>query len=410
MKQQPVIPHLFSRHRPLAIALLALCGMTAQAGSLLPAAAGDRIPPAPSHHKSLAAATQLDRTPVALSWRIDADATLADVIPTHRAESREFWIDTDARSLRKGVDLHLTAAGAVIRISPVLADGSAAIDPNLLELNRNGNRLRTADVVRSVLKASDLAEGSLPFPEGSSAFRLDPGLGAGKINLRSDQASGGRYLIHVFDAGSEISLSLQTSRDTFFPGERLEATAFLSGAAAGVSEGVVTAPDGSSQAVQLHTDRSGQQHVTSELQLPALGAAGGLYELHVWTAGGADRSILRDVRTAFALAAPTARLDGSADAVAVRGSALAWNFGLHTARAGRYQLEATLYVDGRPHATAQSAAWLGAGQQQLQLGFDHALFEGAAPSHYELRDLRLVDQSQLVTLERRSLALSSGKP
>jgi hypothetical protein len=213
--------------------------------------------------------------------------------------------------------------------------------------------------------------------------------------------------VHVFDANSTVSLSLQADRDTFFPGETLQASAALNGAVIGSSSGVLTAPDGSTQNVRLVTARDGSQRIDSALSLPALGAANGLYELHVWTAGGADSSILRDARTAFAIAAPTARLSGEVEPIAARGSLLAWRFGVQTAQAGRYQLEATLYVDGKPFATAQSAAWLTAGAQHLQLGYDHGLFEGKPPAAYQLRDLRLVDQGQLVTLERRALALSS---
>ena len=101
------------------------------------------------------------------------------------------------------------------------------------------------------------------------------------------------------------------------------------------------------------------------------------------------------------------RLSGDATAISVRGSALAWEFDVQIGQAGRYQLEATLHVDGKPLATAQNAAWLEAGQRQLQLGFDSTLFEGKTPKSFELRDLRLVDQGQLVTLERRALALAS---
>lgn len=393
----------------LTTTILALLSLPLHA-ELLPATDSDRIPPAPRYSKSLPGSEHLDRTPVALSWRLDPGAILVDVSPTHRAESREFWIDTDAAALRKGVSLQLTAAGAVIRISPVLDDLSVAIDPTELELSHNGARINNADAIRSVIKASDLAEGTVPFPEGSSAFRLSENVAAGTLQLRAAQAAGGRYLIHVFDAQSSISLSLQTERDTYFPGEQLTASAYLSGAAAGTSQGLITAPDGSTQSLNLSTGRDGTQRVQSNLDLPALGASRGLYELHVWTAGGTDRNILRDVRSAFAVAAPTARLTGSADALALRGTALAWSIGLQTAQAGRYQLEGTLYVDGLPYATAQSAAWLAAGEQHLQLGFDNALFEGKVPAAYELRDLRLVDQGQLVTLERRSLALRhSGK-
>lgn len=395
------------RHVPLQVAMFSLLlPLTTWAATLPAPTRSDRIPPAPAPARQLQLDPALDRTPVQWSWRIDAEAPLVVPAP-HQADSREFWIRASAAELQRGVDLRTTAPGAVVRISPVQQSGSRSVDPLQVQLALNGTALDRATAVRSVLTPADINDGAAPFPEGSSAFRLAESAGAGRFTLSAPDAAGGDYLIHVFDVASTVHLRLQTQVDTVFAGQRLDADIALSGAALRAASGLITAPDGSTQRIEpaVHTGREGGAQVSVDLELPALGASAGLYELHVWTSGGEQGDVQRDVRTAFAVAAPTARLAGSIDAVSLRGYAHAWQLGVDIGQAGRYQLEGVLYQAGKPFAIAQSAAWLEPGTRQLTLGFDHALFADRRQTGLvELRDVRLIDQGQLVTLERRERA------
>ena len=178
---------LNSPEKLLVIALALLLGQNAGAGQLLPAAAGDRIPPAPQSSKVLLDST-LERAPVALSWKIDASAPIESNSPAFRAESREFWIEVSARQLQDGLNFTTTASGAVIRISPVLAMRSAPVDPRQLRLSRDGVDLDATTAIASVLRTEDRSEGSESFPEGSSAFRLAASAGRAGPGQRSEGA------------------------------------------------------------------------------------------------------------------------------------------------------------------------------------------------------------------------------
>lgn len=395
------------RHSILAVSLALACVHGASADTLLPAAAGDRVAPRAIASKAAIDRSQLDRAPVSVSWKQEASAVITSADTPYRAESREFWQDVDAAQLRAGVSFALSAPGAVVRISPQASARSAPIDVRQLEISRDGQALDNASAVSSVISANDRTQGAVEFPEGSSAFRFSDAAGAGVFTLRSAQASG-RYLLHVYDVGSPISLSAQATRDTFFAGENFAATVRLDGAAVHSIAGTLRSPDGQLQDVQLMARGDGSHAVSARLGLPALGASQGLYELQVGAASGRAGELRRDVRTAFAIAAPTANLSGSITQNTESRSGLAFDVGVQVGTASRYALEAQLYVDGAPFATAQSAAWLEAGSGRLTLRFEPSLFENGQPSRFELRDLRLSDQAQLVTLERRALAYAGG--
>src|SRR5262249_17868338 len=134
-----------------------------------------------------------------------------------------------------------------------------------------------------------------------------------------------------------------------------------------------------------------------------------LWEAHAFTASQAGRlTVLRDATTAFAVVAPSARFGGGAsvtqDAAGVH-VALA----VDTAAPSRYQVSAVLYGTGaagalHPAAMAQSAAWIEHGGT-LSLGFDAASL-GGLHAPFELRDLRLANQADMGTIERRERGLA----
>src|SRR5687768_7444513 len=106
------------------IALAAAWSNALATQPLLPAGGNDQVPtrlaalPAP--------AGQFERAPVSFSWALDPSDPLSTP-DTHVAESRESWQTVEGSELARGVDLALTAPGAMIRVSP--ASGSARLDP-----------------------------------------------------------------------------------------------------------------------------------------------------------------------------------------------------------------------------------------------------------------------------------------
>ena len=117
----------------LTAATLAAVASAQAAQPLLPAGGHDQVPtrlatlPAP--------AGQFERAPVSFSWPLDPQAELTEAAP-YQAESREYWQSVDAAELQRGIDLDLSAPGALIRVSP--GRGARAVQPADLHLSANG--------------------------------------------------------------------------------------------------------------------------------------------------------------------------------------------------------------------------------------------------------------------------------
>jgi len=169
------------------------------------------------------------------------------------------------------------------------------------------------------------------------------------------------------------------------------------------AEGLLVAPDGRSTVVSLAPTRAG--HLGGSVPLPAEGAnMPGLWELQVFAS--AD-GVPRDARTAFAVAAPTAKLDGT---YAVNAPRLRVALPLQAASPGRYEVRGTLFATNRsralqPVAQAHSAAWFEPGSGILVLDFNRAELPAGYGAPFELRNLELHDQTRVAPLELRGRGL-----
>jgi hypothetical protein len=372
--------------------------------------AGDQVPTQLTASKSTAART-LDRTPVQVSWALEAAEPLNDRPVPFVRESREYWLDASEAELQRGVALPTTAEGALIRISPHGSNVNRLTIDDIV-IRSGGRELTGRSATQNVADETSLRAAGMDVPDGTVIAKLAPSTGKGNLQLAAPAARGS-YLIHVFEPTSSTVLTLTTARDTVVAGQSLRVNAQLTGAKAATAKGVLTAPDGHSQSfdLQRQSDGSWQADV-----IPDAAHASGLelWEVHTFASGG-DRStpVLRDAKTAFALSRPTARLTGDVRTVAdtARGGGLSFSLGVEAADASRYQLAGVLYgtaSDGtrRPMAYAQSAAWIDAGSGRLSLSFDAAsLGAGKLAAPYELRDLRLTNQADMSLVERRERAV-----
>jgi hypothetical protein len=168
------------------------------------------------------------------------------------------------------------------------------------------------------------------------------------------------------------------------------------------AEALLVAPDGSSRPIQVRALRG---EAIARVRLPREAAsAPGLWELQVFaTIDG----VPRDARTAFAVAAPTAKLAGTH--VADRGR-LQVEVPVLAASPGRYEVRGTLYAtapggDRVPVSQAHSAAWLAPGTRALVLRFDRAHLPPGHGAPFEVRQLELHDQGRHAPLETRGRAL-----
>lgn len=381
----------------LVAACLALFPIAAVATQpLLPAARYDQIP---TRLVSLPAPTgQFERAPVSYSWALDPLAPLAPPAP-YVAESREYWQTVEGTDLKAGVQLKTSAPGAVIRISPTR--GSAPIDARNVRMNGNGKAARLEQAV----DAASLQAAGMDVNAGTAVVKLARENGAGAYSLRAPEARG-RYVVHVFEPESEVVLKAYADRQHALGGETITvAMDFLHGSRSvpAQAEGLLVAPDGSSRPVAVTRGQDGK--LTAAVGLPTqASAAPGLWELQLFADG---EGLSRDARTAFGVAAPTARLGND---ITVDASRLRIDLQVESASPGRYEVRGTLYAtasDGSmaPVSQAHSAAWFERGESTLVLAFDPTQVPSGYGAPYEVRQLELNDQSRLAPLESHGRAL-----
>lgn len=363
---------------------------------LLPARDGDQVPlrlvslPVP--------AGQFERAPVSFSWALDPQSSLAPPQP-HIAESREHWQTVDGAELQKGVQLRTTAPGAVIRISP--ASGSAPLDTTGISMIGNGKAAR----LEQAANADELRAAGMDVDAGTAVVKLGRENAGGDYALHARGARG-RYVVHVFEPDSDVVLKAQADRQHALGGGTIAVTMEMSRGSHPVApqaEALLVAPDGSSRPIAVRRDASGT--LTARVRLPEQASAtAGLWELQVFANAG---GIQRDARTAFGVAAPTARLAGSVDVDATR---LRIDVPVQAASPGRYEVRGTLYAtasDGTlaPVSEAHAAAWLERGNGSLALAFDRSHVPAGFGAPFEVRQLELNDQTRLAPLERRMQAV-----
>lgn len=354
-----------------------------------------------------------DRTPLTDVRSVAGEALLPEP-PTHVAESREFWKRVTAEDLRGGVEFSTTAPEAVVRLSPVEGPVRAhwiSVDQMVLG-TPSGQTLKAEEAFSRTATPEQLLQAGMAFPEGTFAFRLAPEAGQGRFRLSApglDAPEGSAYLLHVLDARSDLVLSLQAGSDTVFRGGSVSARGWLAdadGFIPGVSgEAEISSPDGRRWSAAVRTLADGSVRVDHPLRVSPSGRPG-LWEVHLRvTAERGGGAIQRDVHTAFAYVVPTARLAGEVRA-AVRKGSLALRVPLEAAAPGRYALQCVVWgTDGtgerRPVARVETAAWLEAGRGVLRAEVPaDVLREGGGRPPYEVRDVRLVDQSRLFLLHR----------
>lgn len=377
---------------------------------LIDASGDDQVPARLVHAKSARAARAvagLDHATTQFSWPLEPGEALSRPAPYVR-ESREYWTNASASAISKGFEIHTTAPGALVRLSPE----NASAKSGALVLRKDGRTYAETAAFEKVADAAALKAAGADFSDGTIVVKLRRELGAGAMTIGVRDAASG-YLVHVFEPESAEVFSLTTDRDTVLDGATLTVRASFasaSGQALDRVAGVIAAPDGT--LVDLAFDVQADGSFAARVRHDALNGAGpGLWEIHTF-ARSADGSIQRDAKTAFASALPNARFAGTASVDRRKQNApLEVRVAVETSSASRYDAGAVLYAtneSGRlvPASIAHTAAWLEPGASELALRFDPGtLIAEGLRAPYELRDLTLTDQATLAPIERRARAL-----
>ncbi|HWT15328.1 MAG TPA: DUF4785 domain-containing protein [Patescibacteria group bacterium] len=351
----------------------------------------------------------LERQTVHFSWALPTDQKIEAQQPFVR-ESKEYWTRVPGAELAKGMTVRTTSTGALIRLSPVSGDAKSVlpISADDVVITALGKALQGRDAMANAANDAELKMAGTDFPDGTLAFQLRDDIGPGAITLSMPKAAGD-YLVHVYEPNSSEILKLTMDRIVASHGQTYKVFASYNGnEALDRIDGLVSAPNGAT--VELGFKRAADGRYVAELAHDALAGAGpGLWEVHAF-ASAKGASVQRDAKTAFSSSIPRAQLGAGAKAVLNDDGSLSMSFKLRVAAESRFEVRGTLYgMDGgklRPAAQASTAAMLKPGNGALELVFDAAtMAKGGVSGPYQLRDLTLIDQADLSTVELRRAGL-----
>lgn len=365
------------------------------------------------------------RDPIQFNWPINGTA-IPNTQSVFVQNSRQYWLDVDHNELATGVNIHTTAPGSIIRISPTTEIIKAAHLETLdIYLTTQGNRMAPGQGIENLVDQQALNASGASFSEGTIAFRLSESIGSGSIHVALPIAAtiSDQFVIHVFEPNSSVTLNLQVNQNNYIAGDDLLANMTLQGIGhrldtSGI-QGYITSPDAKlSIPVRFSDNRNGGFNTVAKLPKNT-DVRHGLWTLHtlVRTQSTNGLTIIRDAKTAFSITLPTARLNHQVSlnqrSAAPQGivssgpKGLHFELGIEAAVAGRYEVSGILYGTSKtgqslPISMAQTAQWLNPGQGQIKLVFGQdILSDSSLKAPYQVRHLTLKDQSRLSLLQTR---------
>jgi hypothetical protein len=353
---------------------------------------------------------------------LSPDRALA-VRPSVRPDrSRRWWAKVKGSDLVAGVALPTTAGGATVSLRPLdEARAATGIDPNALVLVDPDGTAHDGDAaMEHVLGWDELRAGESPFAPGTSAFRIDGELGHGEWQLRVDAPLGDSdVLLHVVEPDSALELAARTDAPAYLHGHTvvIDVDARRGEAFVEIAEASARArsPSGETQDIHLVASAKGRMQGTLELAEVAV-LPGAAWVVEIEARIEHDGMLARrNARVAFAYGVPSAGLDGRFELVDSARGDHSLALGLEVATAGRYAVAAVVWgtdAHGRawPVGAVEAASWLEPDADAIELPLAHLLDTPGLSAPYELRDLRLVDQSRLAILHRQAIAVAFTPP
>ena len=394
-----------------ALSLITGSALAAPAVEWLPPAGNDLVASGLTTNISpIPASRHTESSPVSFSWALTADRP--DQPQVSSIESRQYWLDVTGHDLATGVDLPLTAPGAVIRVSALEGGSQLQLDPSRLQLSVDRHSLDIA-ALQDVTTGSTMQRQGMAVPEDSLAFRLPADVEVASLNVRHPGAAGDQALvIHVFEPNSSWVARMTAPRTNFLAGQPIEFGLSLSNGSVSFDieqvDAMLVSPDAGQ--VWSLSQRGADGGLGGQVPLDGLSAAPGLYEAHAYIDQQIkDLVVRRDVKIAFSVAPPAGRFTGQVRQNLATGFGL--DLGIEVVTAGRYQVNGEIFGTNafgqlQPLAMAQAAALLEPGAGSIRLDLDTNVLQAsglAAP--FEVRNLQLLDQGRMYLLEERQRAI-----
>jgi uncharacterized protein DUF4785/uncharacterized protein DUF4784 len=349
----------------------------------------------------------IEQQAVHFSQKVSPTSQLSFQAQGFNSVSDEYWLEATGQQLNSGIALAISNPGALIRLSGKRVNGKfsntdLAIDPSNVELFKNKKSLPQA--FKQTVSQQQFATANI-FPN-SSAMRLDKSIGKGDFTLRVKQKLNAtqRYMVNVKEKNAEHKLHLSIAKQSYIAGESVNFNSFISNKSGKVAlvknKAFIKMPSGEKQAVNF-TQKNGKSQVKIPTSLTAT-KRGELYELSIESqAFDQGTKIRRNAKVAFAVAQPTARIQGELSV-----NATAANVNLNVASEGRYEISALVYGTAKNGIKtaimlSRSAYFLAPGEHNVQLKFDQKILKASGlQAPYSVEQLRLMDQSRMALLQQ----------
>ena len=323
-------------------------------------------------------------------------------------ESRGYWQTISGKQLKQGIDLPITAADAVLQISPMNGNNAAALAAENLSLNAQRIDQR-GDLTISKTDAG-ATQNEFHFAAGSVQLKLKTISTPQRITLQSNAVASDteQYVVQVLEAQSPYALRVTQASDTVLNGQALQADGRVLSPGNDMqitqAQAELIAPDGRRWSLPL--SRSGAELTLTQTMEYAPSDQPGLWQIE-WRVNAQQNGVIvqRTLRSAVQYGNATAqwrqriktRTHNDQIHVVVPVEAIS---------AGRYELRAIAAKSGAtvtPLALVSSAQWLEPGLQQLTLMIDKAVLRAAGINgEFSLVDARLYDQSRMLLLQQQA--------
>lgn len=351
----------------------------------------------------------MELSAMSYSFALNGQAELN--INTHNVQttSDEYWLTVSADELKKGVDVHTSVSGALIKIS---RGGEQYRPLNAQSLQLFSTHDYSKNLAGKIIGEEDLnATGVF---KNATAIKMDKAIAPGKFQLKYDGplAKDGQFVIHVKEKHSLNKLLLSTQKQHVLKGEALDFNALLQQGDKTLALDSVSAYVISPSGVKFNIPSSKSADGTAKVRASEFinnlnvieSPVNGLYELYINTvANDKGKQILRTGKIAFALAEQTAKLEKrlAQPINSLKANAV---LPINVIEPGRYEVRAILYghdTNGnlKPIMETHSAKNLESGKGVINMTFDKKLLiksDLAAP--YVLKHVRLFDQTRMSRL------------
>ncbi len=342
------------------------------------------------------------------SFALNAQDTLNTAMQSVTTESNEYYFTVNGSQLNKGIDVHTSVAGALIKISRQ-GEGKALEGSELKLFSAKQPKMNLAKNIASEnqLKATGIFN-------NATAIKLAADVQPGTFKLSSSQnvSAKSQYIIHVKEKNAVNKLVLSAPKQHFINGEAFtfDAAMMAQNETLGLNtvSAFILSPSGKKTAVSVKQLASGVAQVAAAnfaqdddaIEAPI----NGLYELHINAVADAKgQPVHRTGKIAFALSTKTASLN-KVRQLGINAHKPVANISLNVEAAGRYEVRATLYghdAQGnlKPVMETHSAKDLTVGNQVIAMQFDRKILnKSTLKAPYVMQNVRLYDQTRMSRL------------